>query len=62
MNYEIEKLHTFYYFVNTFQNSEPVQVEGEIQAYSDWDAVNRLIRQGVVDTNGYEFLELDIKD
>lgn len=56
-----EQTHIFRYTVNTFQNDKPVQVSGEIEAYSDWDAVSRLIESGIVDSNGYEFLELDME-
>lgn len=55
------KTHNFRYTVNTFQNDEPVQVSGEIEAYSEWDVINRLIENGIVASNSYEFLELEME-
>lgn len=46
------------YVVNTFNGSEPVQRSGSVHAVDEWDAVNQLIKDGIVDPRGYEFLEL----
>ena len=48
----------YYYCVNTFQNSEPVQEKGYIEAESEEDAIRKLINEGIVYPRGYEFLEL----
>lgn len=48
------------YVVNTFQDNKPVQVDGEIDAESEWDVVNRLVVDGVISAYSYEFLELEV--
>lgn len=57
-----EAMRTFRYVVNTFQDSVPVQAEGEIVAQSEWDVVNRLVVEGVISAYSYEFLELEVME
>ena len=51
------------YCVNTFEGEElkAVQICGDICAESEEDAVRKLIKDGTVDSHGYEFLELERK-
>jgi len=54
----------WYYYVDTFRNDEtfePIFAEGEISAESAQEAVNKLVENGVIHPNGYEFLELYVK-
>ena len=44
--------------MNTFKDSEPVQLYGDIEAETEEDAIQRLIDNGTVYPRGYEFLEL----
>lgn len=48
------------YCVNTFKGEEleAVQICGNIYAENEEDAVKKLIKDGTVDSHGYEFLEL----
>lgn len=49
----------YYYCVNTFdKNGMAIQLDGYIEAESDRDAIQKLISQGLVDADAYEFLEL----
>ena len=51
-------MNKYHYCVNTFKNEEPVQLYGNINAESEEDAIQKLIDNGIVCPNGYEFLEL----
>lgn len=51
-------MNKYYYCVNTFKNGEPVQIDGFIFADSANDAIQNLVDDEVIDSNGYEFLEL----
>lgn len=51
-------MYEYYYFVNTFKNHEPVQLEGYVEASNEEEAIKKLIKNGTVDSHGYEFLEL----
>ncbi len=53
-----EHINKYYYFVNTFKNDKPVQVEGYIDALSEEEAIQKLIDDRVVCSRGYEFLDL----
>lgn len=55
-------LNKYYYCVNTFNNDEPVQLEGYVEAASEEAAIRELVTTGVVDSQGYEFLELKAMD
>lgn len=50
------------YCVNTFQETKsglvPTTESGYVSALSESDAINQLIRDGIVCPTGYEFLEL----
>lgn len=49
----------YYYCVNTFdKNDNPVQLEGDIAAHSEEDAIKRLIDNGIICPRSYEFLKL----
>lgn len=48
----------YYYYVNTFKDNEPVQIEGHIEVSCKEAAIQKLIDKGIVDSRGYEFLEL----
>ena len=48
----------YYYVVNTFKDDEPVQIQGCIEASSEEEAIQKLIDNGTVCANSYEFLEL----
>lgn len=51
-------MNKYYYFANTWKNDEPIQVEGYIEASSEEDVIQKLINDDVVDSRGYEFLDL----
>lgn len=51
-------MYRYYYFANTWDCNEPVQVEGYVEALSEEDAIYKLIDDGIIDPKGYEFLEL----
>lgn len=53
-------MNKYYYCVNTFQNDEPVQIDGYVFAESEEEAVRKLIDDDVVDSHRYEFLELNV--
>lgn len=55
---EGDTMYEYYYYVNTFKNHEPVQLEGWVEASSEEEAIQKLIKDGTVDSHGYEFLEL----
>lgn len=49
----------WHYCVNTVsKNDNPVQLEGDIEAESEYGAIQKLIDTGVVCPRSYEFLEL----
>lgn len=49
----------YHYCVNTIsKNDRPVQLEGDIEAESEENAIQKLIDKGVVCGRSYEFLEL----
>ena len=50
--------YDYYYCVNTFKNDEPVQLDGYVNAENKEKAIQKLIDNGVIDSHGYEFLEL----
>lgn len=49
----------YYYCVNTFRDGKPLQVEGTVMADDETCAINKLIEEGVVYKDGYEFLCLN---
>lgn len=50
----------YYYCVNTFDNNDnPVQRDGFVEAISEEDVIKKLIINGTVCENSYEFLELN---
>ena len=50
--------YEYYFFANTWKDGEPIQVEGYVEAWSEEDAIQKLIESGAVSTDGYEFLDL----
>ena len=48
----------YHYCVNTFMDNEPIQLEGDVYAESEADAIQKLIYHNLIDPFGYEFLEL----
>ena len=53
-------MYKYYYFANTWKDDEPIQVEGYVEASSEDAAIYKLIDDGIVDSRGYEFLDLYI--
>ena len=53
-------MNIYKYCVNTFKKSEPIQLYGYVEARSEEKAVRKLIKDGLVDPHGYEFLELRV--
>ena len=51
-------MNKYYYFANTWKDDEPIQVEGYVEAPNEDAAIYKLIDDGVVDSRGYEFLDL----
>ena len=51
-------MNKYHYCVNTFKDGEPVQLNGDVEAESEEDAIRRLIDNGTVYSRGYEFLDL----
>ena len=53
-------MNKYCYCVNTFKGNEleAVQIYGDICAESEEDAVKKLLENGTVNSQGYEFLEL----
>lgn len=49
----------YYYCVNTFKDSEPVQISGYIKAKYETDVIQKLIDNGTIDPYSYEFLTLE---
>lgn len=49
----------YYYCVNTFRDGRPLQVEGTVMADDEAEAIDKLIEEGVVYKDGYEFLCLN---
>lgn len=52
----------YYYCVNTFKESEPVQLSGYIEAKYETDVIQKLIDNGTIDPYSYEFLTLEELD
>lgn len=52
-------MNKYYYCVNTFKDSEPVQLRGYIEARYETDAIQKLIDNGTIDPYSYEFLTLE---
>lgn len=49
------------YCANTFdKDGNPVQRSGYVYGESEEDAIRQLIKKGIVDRRGYEFLELQV--
>lgn len=56
-------MYQFYYVVNTFdQKFNPIQRSGYVDASYERDAIQKLIDDGLVHEQGYEFLVLDYVD
>lgn len=56
-----DHINKYYYVVNTFdKNFIPIQTSGYVYGESEEDAIQELIKSGVVYSKGYEFLELSI--
>lgn len=55
-------MNRYYYCVNTDRNDEPIQVSGCIYAENEDDAIQKLIDNGTVSPNFYEFLDLMEED
>lgn len=56
-----DHVNEYSYCVNTFDKEYyPVQISGHIYAESEEDAIQRLIKDGIVYGGAYEFLELRI--
>lgn len=51
-------MNKYYYCVNTFDGDEPVQLQGDIEADTEDDAIQKLIDDNTINAKGYEFLEL----
>ena len=51
-------MYKYYYFANAWKDNEPIQVEGYVEASSEEEAIHNLIEDGVIDSHGYEFLDL----
>ena len=51
-------MYNYYYFANTWKDDEPIQIEGYVEAPSEDAAIQKLIDDGIVDSRGYEFLDL----
>lgn len=56
-----DHINMYHYCVNTFdKRNRPVQLSGYVYGESEENAIQELIRVGVVNSRGYEFLELQI--
>lgn len=55
-------MNKYYYCVNTFKDSEPVQISGYIKAKYETDVIQKLIDNGTIDPYSYEFLTLKNDD
>lgn len=52
-------MNKYEYCVNTFdKDGSPVQLLGDIEAENANEAIQKLIDNGIIDSRGYEFLEL----
>ena len=51
-------MNKYYYCVNTFNNDNPVQLDGYVKAESEEDAIQKLVDDGIIWPYGYEFLDL----
>lgn len=51
-------MNNYYYKVNVFDGDKAVPISGNIEAESAYIAIQKLIDDGIMDKEGYEFLEL----